>query len=97
VVDEVAPLTAAIACRGILATGEGGGANPSVGSVVGGDCATGGFTWDIGTLDPGQEAVILFRAEALAPQNTVGNRVRLTADQLTGEIIDEEPTTVTGS
>ncbi|HET6341269.1 MAG TPA: carboxypeptidase regulatory-like domain-containing protein [Gemmatimonadota bacterium] len=97
IVDEVAPNTGAIECRGILATGEGGGANPSVGSVVGGDCAPGGFTWDIGTLDPGVEAVLLFRAEALAPQNDVGNRATLTADQLTGEIVDEEPTTVTGT
>jgi hypothetical protein len=97
IVDEVAPNTGAIECRGILATGEGGGANPSVGTVVGGDCAPGGFTWNIGTLDPGVEAVLLFRAEALAPQNNVGNRATLTADQLTGEIVDEEPTTVTGT
>jgi hypothetical protein len=68
-----------------------------VGTVVGGDCAPGGFTWNIGTLDPGVEAVLLFRAEALAPQNNVGNRATLTADQLTGEIVDEEPTTVTGT
>lgn len=98
VVDEVAPNTGAIACREILATAPDGGANPSQGTVTGCDAGTPtGFTWNIGTLAGGARAVIYFRAEALAPQNGVGNRVRLTADQLTGEIIDEEPTTVTAN
>ena len=96
VVDEVAPNTGAIVCEGIRATDPAGGANPSIGSVVGGNCSDSGFTWNIGTLNAGQAAVLYFTAEALAPQNDVGNRVRLTADQLAGEIVDEEPTTVTG-
>ncbi|HUP01057.1 MAG TPA: carboxypeptidase regulatory-like domain-containing protein [Gemmatimonadota bacterium] len=102
VVDQVAPNTGAIVCRAILATvpaGEpgGGGANPTVGSAGPAACATTGFTWNIGTLGAGQAAVIYFRAEALSPQSGVGNRVRLTADQLTGEIVNEEPTTVTAN
>ena len=97
VVDEVAPNTGAIVCEGIRATDPAGGANPSTGTVVGGDCSDSGFTWDIGTLDAGEAAFLYFTAEALAAQNDVGNRVRLTADQLAGEIVDEEPTTVTGS
>jgi uncharacterized repeat protein (TIGR01451 family) len=98
IVDEVAPNTGAIECRGLLATSpEGGGANPNIGSVVGGDCSDSGFTWDIGTLNGGESAVLFFRAEALAAQNDVGNRVNLTADQLSGTIVDEEPTTVTGT
>ncbi len=39
-------------------------------------------------------AVLFFGADALAAQSNVGNRVNLTADQLTGTIVDEEPTTV---
>jgi uncharacterized repeat protein (TIGR01451 family) len=97
VVDEVAPNTGAIVCEGIRATDPAGGANPNLGTVVGGDCSDSGFTWDIGTLGAGEEAILYFTAEALAAQNDVGNRVRLTADQLAGEIVDEEPTTVTGS
>lgn len=96
VVDEVAPNTGAIVCEGIRATDPAGGANPNIGSVVGGDCSDSGFTWNIGDLDAGEQAILYFTAEALAAQNDVGNRVRLTADQLAGEIVDEEPTTVTG-
>ncbi|MGH7572260.1 MAG: hypothetical protein ACREMK_10495, partial [Gemmatimonadota bacterium] len=98
VVDEVAPNTGAIVCRGLLATSpEGGGANPNRGTVAGGDCSTTGFTWSVDSIPGGQNALIFFRAEGLAAQNDVGNRVNLTADQLTGVIVDEEPTTVTGS
>ena len=98
VADTVAPTTAAIACRQILATAPDGSANPSQGSTSGcSGASSSGFTWNIGTLTAGTNAVIFFRAEALAPQNTVGNRVRLTSDQLTGQIVDEEPTTVTSN
>jgi uncharacterized repeat protein (TIGR01451 family) len=53
-----------------------------------------GFTWTIGSLGPGASAEIQFHATANFAGNDV-NRVRLTADQLTGESIDEEPTTIT--
>ena len=98
VVDQVAPNTGAIACTGLLATlADGsGGANPSRGTVTtgGGDCTATGFTWTIGDMPTNTNAVLFFAADALATQSNVGNRVNLTADQLTGTIVDEEPTTV---
>ncbi|MEJ2151418.1 MAG: hypothetical protein P8Y29_00365, partial [Gemmatimonadota bacterium] len=95
VFDEIAPNTGAIACTGLLATSpEGGGANPSAGSVGGGDCGAASFTWTIGDMPANTNAVLFFAADALAAQSNVGNRVNLTADQLTGTIVDEEPTTV---
>ena len=95
VFDEIAPNTGAIACTGLLATSpEGGGANPSTGTVGGGDCGAASFTWTIGDMPANTNAVLFFAADALAAQSNVGNRVNLTADQLTGTIVDEEPTTV---
>jgi len=95
VFDEIAPNTGAIACTGLLATSpEGGGANPSTGTVGGGDCAAATFTWTIGDMPANTNAVLFFAADANAAQSNVGNRVSLTADQLTGTIVNEEPTTV---
>jgi uncharacterized repeat protein (TIGR01451 family) len=98
IVDEVAPNTGAIACTGLLPFSAddppGVNPNPSTGTVGGGDCAAGGFTWTIGDMPANTNAVLFFAADALAAQSNVGNRVNLTADQLTGTIVDEEPTTV---
>jgi uncharacterized repeat protein (TIGR01451 family) len=86
VVDAVAPNSGIIEFRNVI-TGF-----PTVGSVSG--TSNAGFTWNIGSLGPGASAEIQFRAEALRSGDDV-NRVDLTADQLTGVIRDEEPTTVT--
>lgn len=51
------------------------------------------FTWEIETLPAGEEAQLLFRAEAERPGEAV-NRVSLTAPRISGEIVDEEPITV---
>lgn len=87
VVDEVAPNTSAIDFDAAL-TGF-----PTMGAISGASAA--GFFWDIGDLNGGESAEIQFSATAEAAQNAVGNRVRLSSDALTGEIVDEEPTTVT--
>jgi uncharacterized repeat protein (TIGR01451 family) len=85
VVDRVAPNTAIIAWVATI-TGF-----PTRGSV--GSTSAAGFTWTIGTLGPLQSAEIQFRAEALLAGNDF-NRVTLTADQISGARVDEEPTTV---
>lgn len=104
VTDVVAPTSSIISCNAVLATTPGdpafgitaGSANPTTGTTGGctsfGD-GTEGFVWTIGTLPPGGQAIIYFRAEAQNSGNDV-NRVLLTADQLTGEIVTDEPTTV---
>jgi uncharacterized repeat protein (TIGR01451 family) len=63
----------------------------SQGTVTGESSA--GFTWNIGDLTPGQIATLRFQAEAVRTGDDV-NRASLTADQLTGTVVDEEPTTV---
>jgi uncharacterized repeat protein (TIGR01451 family) len=83
VVDLVAPNTGIIEWRQTLFV--------SQGSVSGASNA--GFTWTIGTLAPGTGATLRFRAEAVRTGDDV-NRASLTADQLTGVKVDEEPTTV---
>ncbi|HEY7471241.1 MAG TPA: carboxypeptidase regulatory-like domain-containing protein [Gemmatimonadota bacterium] len=83
VVDLVAPNTGIIEWRATLFN--------SQGSVTGASNA--GFTWTIGTLAPGTGATLRFRAEAVRTGDDV-NRASLTADQLTGTKVDEEPTTV---
>jgi hypothetical protein len=83
VVDQVAPNTGIIEWRETLSV--------SQGTVSGASNA--GFTWTIGTLAPGPGATLRFRAEAVRPGDDV-NRASLTADQLTGTKVDEEPTTV---
>ena len=55
--------------------------------------AAAGFTWNIGTLPPNTGATLRFQAEAVRTGDDV-NRASLTADQLTGVKVDEEPTTV---
>ena len=55
--------------------------------------STAGFTWNIGTLPPNTGATLRFQAEAVRTGDDV-NRASLTADQLTGVKVDEEPTTV---
>ncbi|MFN2384478.1 MAG: carboxypeptidase regulatory-like domain-containing protein [Gemmatimonadota bacterium] len=90
VVDAVAPNNGNIVCRTILTGFPTRGTTTPAAPA----CNTTGFTWNIGTLPGGASAEIQFRAEALAPGSNVGNRVTLTADQLTGAIVDEEPTTV---
>jgi len=104
VTDVVSPTSSIISCNAVLGTTPGdpafgitaGSANPTTGSTGGcttfGD-GTEGFVWTIGTLPPGGRAILYFRAEAQNPGNDV-NRVILTADQLTGEIIADEPTTI---
>jgi uncharacterized repeat protein (TIGR01451 family) len=89
VVDQVAPNTGNIVCRSIVA------GFPTVGTTVPAApaCNLTGFTWNIGTLLPLQSAEIQFRAEALLAGNDF-NRVTLTADQISGSRVDEEPTTV---
>jgi len=89
VVDAVGPVSGRVECRAIIAgfptTGTTSPAAPA--------CNASGFTWNIGSLGPGVSAEIQFRAEALLPGNDL-NRVTLTADQISGSRIDEEPTTV---
>jgi len=85
VIDEVAPNSGIIEWR---ATRSG---FPTKGTVSG--TSNAGFTWNIGTLAPMESAEIQFRAEAVRSGDDV-NRVNLTADQLTGTKVNEEPTTV---
>ncbi|MBW3660156.1 MAG: DUF11 domain-containing protein [Gemmatimonadetes bacterium] len=65
---------------------------PTRGSVSG--VSESGFTWDIGTLGPGEFAEIQFFAEAERSGEDV-NRVVLTSDQLMTPVTNEEPTTIT--
>jgi uncharacterized repeat protein (TIGR01451 family) len=83
IVDLVAPNTGIIEFRQVTFI--------SQGSTSGASNA--GFTWTIGTLTSGQTARLQFRAEAVRTGDDV-NRASLTADQLTGTKVDEEPTTV---
>ena len=83
IVDLVAPNTGIIEWRQTLFV--------SQGTVTGASNA--GFTWNIGSLPPGTGATLRFRAEAVRTGDDV-NRASLTADQLTGVKVDEEPTTV---
>jgi len=83
IVDLVAPNTGIIEWRETLFV--------SQGTVSG--ASTAGFTWNIGTLAPNTGATLRFRAEAVRTGDDV-NRASLTADQLTGVKVDEEPTTV---
>ena len=83
VVDLVAPNTGIIEWRETLFV--------SQGSVTG--TSNAGFTWTIGTLPPNTGATLRFRAEAVRTGDDV-NRASLTADQLTGVKVNEEPTTV---
>ena len=83
IVDLVAPNTGIIEWRQTLFVSQG---------TVSGASNT-GFTWNIGTLAPGTGATLRFRAEAVRTGDDV-NRASLTADQLTGVKVDEEPTTV---
>ncbi|MGH7565520.1 MAG: carboxypeptidase-like regulatory domain-containing protein [Gemmatimonadota bacterium] len=61
---------------------------PSRGSIA--SSTTGGFVWSIGTLAPGEEAEIRFRAEAIQAGEDV-HRIELTVPQLTGTLVNEEP------
>jgi uncharacterized repeat protein (TIGR01451 family) len=83
IVDLVAPNTGIIEWRATLFV--------SQGTVSGASNA--GFTWNIGSLPPNTGATLRFRAEAVRTGDDV-NRASLTADQLTGVKVDEEPTTV---
>jgi uncharacterized repeat protein (TIGR01451 family) len=94
VVDVVAPRTGAVQCRGLLATSlDGGLANPSVGTVGGGDCSATGFTWTISTMPANTNAVLFFRAEATRSGSAI-NRVTLTTDQTTPVTVEELTTVV---
>jgi hypothetical protein len=64
---------------------------PTHGVVASSDA--GGFVWSIGTLQPGEEAEIRFRAEAVQAGEGV-HRIELTVPQLTGTKVDEEPITI---
>lgn len=64
---------------------------PTRGAVV--SSTTGGFLWTIGTLAPGEEAEIRFRAEAMQPGEDV-HRIELSVPQLVGIKADEEPITI---
>jgi uncharacterized repeat protein (TIGR01451 family) len=83
IVDLVAPNTGIIEWRATRFI--------SQGTVTGASDA--GFTWNIGTLPPNTGATLRFQAEAVGTGDDV-NRASLTADQLTGVKVDEEPTTV---
>lgn len=63
---------------------------PTVGSIA---SSTGGFVWSIGTLAPGAEAEIRFRAEAMQAGEDV-HRIELTVPQLTGTLVHEEPISI---
>jgi hypothetical protein len=64
---------------------------PTRGSIV--SRSEGGFVWSIGTLEPGEEAEIRFRAEAIQAGEDV-HRVELSVPQLTGVKVHEEPITI---
>jgi uncharacterized repeat protein (TIGR01451 family) len=64
---------------------------PSRGSVV--SSFASGLVWSIGTLAPGEEAEIRFRAEAIQAGEDV-HRIELTVPQLTGTLVNEEPITI---
>ncbi len=64
---------------------------PSRGSIA--SSTSGGFVWSIGTLAPGEEAEIRFRAEAILPGDDV-HRIELSVPQLTGTLVHEEPATI---
>jgi hypothetical protein len=64
---------------------------PTHGSIA--PTATRGFVWSIGTLAPGEEAEIRFRAEAILPGDDV-HRIELSVPQLTGTLVHEEPVTI---
>lgn len=82
--DEVAPNSGIFIFEAIIGT-------PTHGTVSGESDS--GFFWDIGDLGPGEVAQLDFSAIAERTGNDV-NRVKLTADQLTGVQTDEEPTTI---
>jgi hypothetical protein len=52
-----------------------------------------GFVWTIGTLEPDEEAELLFRAEAVAAGEEV-HRVVLEVPGPIGELVNEEPITI---
>jgi hypothetical protein len=64
---------------------------PSRGSIA--SSSAGGFVWSIGTLAPGEEAEVRFRAEAIQAGDDV-HRTELTVPQLTGTLVDEQPITI---
>lgn len=64
---------------------------PSHGSIA--SSTTSGFVWSIGTLAPGVEAEIRFRAEAIHAGEDI-HRIELTVPQLTGTLVNEEPITI---
>lgn len=64
---------------------------PSQGSIA--SSTASGFAWSIGTLAPGAEAEIRFRAEAMEAGEDV-HRIELTVPQLTGTIVNEEPISI---
>lgn len=64
---------------------------PSRGAVV--SSSAGGFVWSIGTLAPGEEAEIRFRAEAVQAGDDV-HRIELSVPQLTGIEVHEEPISI---
>ena len=64
---------------------------PTRGAVV--SRTTDGFLWSIGTLAPGEEAEIRFRAEAMQAGEDV-HRIELSVPQLVGINADEEPITI---
>ena len=64
---------------------------PTRGSIA--SSATDGFVWSIGTLAPGEEAEIRFRAEAIQTGEDL-HRIELAVPQLTGTLVHEEPITI---
>ncbi|MGH7572255.1 MAG: hypothetical protein ACREMK_10470 [Gemmatimonadota bacterium] len=94
--SEVSPHAGILACRELLDQAPGDGANPSAGTIEGGDCAPEGFRWAVGRLDGGNTAVLYFRAEALAEGDDV-HRVTVSASGLSSGVRVEEPTLVGGA
>lgn len=93
VLDQVAPHSGTLACSGVREQEPTGAANPSTGIVVGSDCTSAGFVWEIGTLGGGETASLYFHAEALEEGDDV-NRVTVTAEGLSSALVIEEPTLV---
>lgn len=79
-----------LACREIRSGAPTGGANPNIGSA---SCTGDVLVWTIGNLDPGVQATLYARIEALSIGNHV-SRVTLSADALSNEVHHDELTTV---
>lgn len=99
VTDELAPHSGIAVCREVPTLSPIGQnleevnprmANPSVGTVVGGNCSPDGFVWEVGTLEGEERAELYFRAEATAEGGDV-NRITLSAESAADFFVHEQP------